>query len=70
MKALVTGGAGFTGKRLINDLLARGDKVKVIDKTKGALAEIKSPALELVEGSIEDLAKVKQAVKDVEVIII
>jgi len=68
MKALITGGAGFTGKRLINELLARGDKVKVLDKNLANLAEMKSPSVELVEGGIEDREKVKLAVKDAEVI--
>ena len=49
MKALITGGAGFTGKRLINELLARGDKVKVLDKNMANLAEMKSPSVELIE---------------------
>lgn len=68
MKALITGGAGFTGKRLINELLARGDKVKVLDKNLANIAEMKSPSVELIEGGIEDREKVKLAVKDADVI--
>lgn len=68
MKALVTGAAGFTGRPLVDDLLARGIEVKALDKTIEALAELKNPALELIEGGIEDLKVVQQATKDVDVV--
>ncbi len=68
MKALVTGGAGFVGMKLVKDLLARNAEVKVLDKTRGELAELKNPALEIIEGGIEDREAVQRAVKDVDVI--
>ncbi len=55
MRILVTGGAGFIiGRSLVDDLLARGVEASVLDKTLAGLAELKNPALELIEGGIED----------------
>ena len=49
MRILVTGGAGFIGRSLVDDLLARGVEARVFDKTLAGLAELKNPALELIE---------------------
>ena len=68
MKILVTGGAGFIGRSVVNDLLARGVEVRVLDKTKGVLVELKNPALEIIEGGIEDFQTVSKAISGTEVV--
>jgi len=68
MRILVTGGAGFMGSSVVRDLVARGVEVSVLDKTKGALAELKAPNLEIVEGRIEDREAVQQAMENVDIV--
>jgi len=68
MKTLVTGGAGFVGMGLVNDLLARDIEVRVLDKTRGSLDAVGHSALEVAEGGIEDRGVVQEAVRGVDVI--
>ncbi len=62
-KVLITGGAGFVGSTLADQLLARGDKVLVIDNfATGRRDNLKPHAgLTLIEGSIEDASLVDKA---------
>ncbi len=68
MKALVTGGAGFIGMSLVNDLLARDIEVRVLDRTRGGLDDLRNPALEIIEAGIEDRQAVQQVVQGIDVI--
>jgi UDP-glucose 4-epimerase len=63
MKVLVTGGAGFIGSHLADRLLARGDKVLVIDNFATGRRDNLRPSanLTLVEGTIADQATVDGA---------
>ncbi len=56
MKILITGGAGFIGSHLADRLLARGDRVLVIDNySTGRRDNLTAhPNLEIVEGTIAD----------------
>lgn len=63
--SLVTGGAGFIGSHLVEDLVRRGRPVRVLDDlSTGLRANIAHlPSVELVEGSLTDSAAVGRAVQ-------
>ncbi len=69
-KVLVTGGAGFIGSNLTEELLKRGHLVWVLDdfstgKRENLIFEKKYPSLEVIEGDLRDLDTCQKAVKGV-----
>jgi dihydroflavonol-4-reductase len=54
MTVLVTGGAGFIGTRLVEALLARGERVRVYDLKAGEANRLAELGAELVTGDILD----------------
>jgi len=68
MKILVTGGAGFIGSHLSDELVSRGEQVTVIDefndfydpklKRENVAPHLSNPAYTLVEGDIRDTDRV------------
>lgn len=71
MKVLVTGGAGFIGSNLAEELLNKGYKVKLMDNFstgKRENIELIKNDIELIEGDIRSYHTVLQAVKNIDVI--
>ncbi len=68
---LVTGGAGFIGSSLARALIARGDRVRVIDNFSSGkrenLADL-AERIELVEGDILDERALARAIEGVELV--
>ncbi len=57
MRALVTGGAGFIGSHIVEELLRRGDTVRVLDNfSSGTRENLKAfqGNLEILEGDLRD----------------
>jgi nucleoside-diphosphate-sugar epimerase/predicted dehydrogenase len=68
-RALVVGGTGFIGKRLVQELLASGWRVRVLTRGIGAAsAELGRLPVELVQGSHGDPDTARRAVDDVDVV--
>jgi UDP-N-acetylglucosamine/UDP-N-acetyl-alpha-D-glucosaminouronate 4-epimerase len=68
---LVTGGAGFIGSAIVRALLARGDRVRVIDNFfSGNRDNLRDVAglVELIEADIRDLAALDHALGGVEIV--
>jgi UDP-glucose 4-epimerase len=68
---LVTGGAGFIGSHLVEALLARGDRVRVLDNLSSGRLENLSTVinqLEFIEGDLRDEAIVQKAAAGVELV--
>ncbi len=68
---LVTGGAGFIGSSIAETLLAKGERVRILDDfSTGRRSNIESlkGELEVIEGSIVDPAAVARAMNGVEVV--
>jgi nucleoside-diphosphate-sugar epimerase len=71
LRALVTGGAGFIGSNLVDELLARGDEVRVLDNfATGARQNVADVIddIDLVEGDLRSYERVHRAVKGCEVV--
>ncbi len=69
---LVTGGAGFIGSNLVAAILARGERVRVLDNfatgKRANLAEFETQ-IEIIDGDLRDRNTVAQAVKDVDYVL-
>jgi len=70
-KVLVTGGAGFIGSNLTEELLRRGHFVRVLDdfstgKRENLIFDEKYPSLKVIEGDIRDLDTCQKAVEGME----
>jgi UDP-glucose 4-epimerase len=63
---LVTGGAGFIGSHLADALLARGDRVRVLDNLSTGKRENLDPRATLIVGDVADAAAVKGAMDGVD----
>lgn len=68
---LVTGGGGFIGSHVCEEILRRGDRVRVLDDFSTGRRENLAgmDACGLVEGSIEDLDLVRRAVAGVDYVV-
>jgi UDP-glucose 4-epimerase len=68
MNVVVTGGAGFIGSHLVDALVARGDRVRVLDDLSNGRVENVNDAAELVEGNVADAEVVASVVADAEIV--
>ena len=68
---LVTGGAGFIGSHLVEELLKRGEQVRVLDNFSTGKRENLEPfldSIQLIEGDLRSQHAVREAVSGVEYI--
>mgnify|MGYP005673993627 FL=1 len=73
MRALVTGGAGFIGSHLVDELVDAGYSVKIIDNLSSGNLDLVNHQLaagnaEFIEGDITSIDDVLQATKEVDVV--
>src|SRR4051794_32407393 len=74
LNVLVTGGAGFIGSHLVDELVARGHRVRVLDDLvaqvhgESAAPNYVNASAEFVRGDVCDKAAVESALAGIEVV--
>lgn len=66
MHALVTGAGGFLGRYLVEQLVARGDRVRTY--SRGVYHELAELGVETVQGDVRDAAKFSAACESIDVV--
>ncbi len=68
---LVTGGAGFIGSHLVEELVRRGERVRVVDNlSTGKRQNIAHvPAVDFVEGDLADIEVARRAVQGIDFVL-
>ncbi|MFZ1597563.1 MAG: NAD-dependent epimerase/dehydratase family protein, partial [Anaerolineae bacterium] len=69
---LVTGGAGFIGSHIVDELVRRGERVRVLDNFSTGKRENLAAAIErieLVEGDIRNLETVRGVAQGVDYVL-
>jgi|JFJP01.1.fsa_nt_gi nucleoside-diphosphate-sugar epimerase len=66
MKALVTGGGGFLGRYIVEQLLARGDDVAIL--SRGHYPDLATQGVTVIQGDITNAATVIQACMGMETV--
>ena len=61
---LVTGGGGFIGSHLVNQLIATGESVRVLEEPHAEVGHLPLQAIELWRGDIRCPEEVREAVRD------
>ena len=74
MRVLVTGGAGFIGSHVVDELINRGNTVTVLDdlsngKMDNLKNHLKDPAFQFIRGGIRDTRAVGKALADADAVI-
>jgi UDP-glucose 4-epimerase len=64
IKSLVTGGAGFIGAHVTNELVRMGHQVVVLDDLSGGFSENVNPEAIFTKGSVTDVALVEKLFKE------
>ena len=68
MTTLVTGATGFTGSHLVQALVRRGERVRVLLRPTSDLTQLAGLDVEVVRGDIRDSAAVEQAVRGADIV--
>ncbi|WP_437187656.1 NAD-dependent epimerase/dehydratase family protein [Planctomicrobium sp. SH668] len=66
MQALVTGGGGFLGRYIVEQLQMRGDSVRVF--SRGAYPELQAQGIEVIQGDLRDPQTLNSAMTGVEAV--
>ena len=73
MKIIVTGGAGFIGKHLVEFLITKGINVTIFDNfsnsKKNSIRYLKNQGVKIIEGDITKIQDIVNAVKDQDMVI-
>lgn len=68
VKVLVTGGTGFIGTHLVDELVKRGEEVRSLVRKTSNVRHLKKSGVELVYGDITNMDSLKKAVKGIDVV--
>lgn len=66
MNALVTGAGGFLGQYIVEQLVARGDRVRTF--SRGAYPQLDALGVESIQGDLQDIRAAAEACRDVDVV--
>jgi nucleoside-diphosphate-sugar epimerase len=69
MRVFLTGGTGFIGGRVAEQLRARGDDVVALVRTPSKAGALKAAGCEIIEGDLADVAAIRRGVQGADAVI-